>query len=89
MPSDVPAAPPTVTAAIPAAPMDVPATISAALAEPEIASLDAVGLDRVFREARTFSKWSARQVSDEDLRALYENGSDLGQLLPGALCLSA
>lgn len=67
----------TVTAAIPAAPMDVPATMSAALAEPEVVvpevtSLDAASLDRVFREARTFSKWSAKQVSDEDLRALYD-----------------
>ena len=67
----------TVTAAIPAAPMDVPATMSTALAEPEVVvpevtSLDAASLDRVFREARTFSKWSAKQVSDEDLRALYD-----------------
>lgn len=79
MPSEstIPAAAPTVTAATPTAPMELPATVTAPVptpeaVQPDVTSLDATGLDRVFREARTFSKWSAKQVSDEDLRALYD-----------------
>jgi 3-hydroxypropanoate dehydrogenase len=50
----------------------VPDVVVTEVAAPEITSLDAASLDRLFREARTFSKWSAKQVSDEDLRALYD-----------------
>ena len=86
MPSEstVPAAASTVAAAAPTAPAAAPAPVTAAVPDPvvvapvpevvipEVTSLDAAGLDRVFRDARTFSKWSAKQVSDEDLRALYD-----------------
>jgi 3-hydroxypropanoate dehydrogenase len=50
----------------------VPDVVVTEVAAPEITSLDAASLDRLFREARTLSKWSAKQVSDEDLRALYD-----------------
>jgi 3-hydroxypropanoate dehydrogenase len=50
----------------------VPDVVVTEVAAPAITSLDAASLDRLFREARTLSKWSAKQVSDEDLRALYD-----------------
>jgi 3-hydroxypropanoate dehydrogenase len=50
----------------------VPDVVVTEVAAPEITSLDAASLDRLFREARTLSKWTAKQVSDEDLRALYD-----------------
>ena len=34
--------------------------------------LDDRALDTLFREARTYSKWQSRPVSDETLRALYD-----------------
>src|SRR5436305_7224669 len=34
--------------------------------------VDEAALDTVFREARTFSKWLSRPVSDDTLRELYE-----------------
>jgi 3-hydroxypropanoate dehydrogenase len=50
----------------------VPDVVVTEVAAPAITSLDAASLDRLFREARTLSKWTAKQVSDEDLRALYD-----------------
>lgn len=35
-------------------------------------TIDAAGLDLLFREARTHNKWTDRSVSDETLRELYD-----------------
>lgn len=35
-------------------------------------TIDAAGLDLLFREARTHNKWTDRPVSDETLRELYD-----------------
>ena len=36
------------------------------------AQLDSAALDQLFREARSFSKWLDREVSDEQIRAIWE-----------------
>ena len=35
-------------------------------------TVDDTGLDTLFREARSYTKWQPRSVSDETLRDLYE-----------------
>ena len=35
-------------------------------------TIEAAGLDLLFREARTHNKWQDRPISDETLRELYE-----------------
>ena len=37
-----------------------------------IQSLDSDSLDLIFREARTFRGWQAREVSDETLHRMWE-----------------
>ena len=36
------------------------------------AALDAAALDQLFREARSFSYWLDREVTDEQIRSIYE-----------------
>ena len=55
-------------------------------------ALDTAGLDLLFREARSHNRFTDQPVTDDELRALFkhpEDGSDLGQLLAGALPVPA
>ncbi len=52
-------------------------------------------LDQIFRTARTYNGWSDTPVDEGIVRDLYdllkwgEMGADLGQQLPGAVCLGS
>ena len=53
-----------------------------------IQSLDSDSLDLIFREARTFRGWQAREVSDETLHRMWElarMGATSGNCCPGRL----
>jgi len=49
-------------------------------------------LDQIFRTARTYNGWSDAPVNEGVVRDLYDLlrwGADLGQQLPGAVCLGS
>ncbi|MDX1575203.1 MAG: malonic semialdehyde reductase [Kiloniellales bacterium] len=53
-----------------------------------IESLDGDGLDLIFREARTYRAWQAREVSDETLRRVWDLarwGATSGNCCPGRI----
>jgi len=49
--------------------------------------VDDGALNILFREARTFSRWQPRPVSDETLHALYDLGADQRECVAGSLRL--